>query len=318
MRIGLIDVDGHNFPNLPLMKISAWHKNHGDSVEWYQPLLGTAMHLDKVYVSKVFSFTPDYKYFINADEVIKGGTGYCIDLANGQETYRAENDIALPKDVEHVYPDYSLYSELTSNTAYGFMSRGCPRGCAFCHVGAKEGKRAYKVSDLSEFWKGQKNIILLDPNPLACKDWRNILQQLIDSGSTVDFSQGVDIRLITPEQIEMLKQIKIKSIHFAWDRYEDKDKILPKFKMFKDLTGWNYRKMTVYILTGFDTTFEEDLERVYILRDMGYSPYVMIYNKEQNPNRDKLVRLQRWVNSRFAFAVCKRFEDYDPAYRTLK
>lgn len=318
MRIGLIDVDGHNFPNLPLMKISAWHKNRGDSVDWYQPLLGSVVRLDKVYVSKVFSFTPDYKFYVNASEVISGGSGYCIDVVDGQEVYRAEKDGTLPEDVEHVYPDYSLYPELTNNTAYGFMSRGCPRGCAFCHVEAKEGKIAHKVADLSEFWKGQKNIVLLDPNPLACKDWRNILQQLIDSGANVDFSQGVDIRLMTPEQIEMLKQIKIKSIHFAWDRYEDKDKILPKFKMFKDLTGWNYRKMTVYILTGFDTTFEEDLERIYTLRDMGYSPYVMIYNKQENPNKDKLVSLQRWVNSRFAFAACKRFEDYDPAYRTLK
>lgn len=74
MKIGLIDVDGHNFPNLPLMKLSAWHKKQGDHVEWYQPLFSG--HLDRVYMSKVFTFTPDYEYFVDADEVIKGGTGY--------------------------------------------------------------------------------------------------------------------------------------------------------------------------------------------------------------------------------------------------
>lgn len=81
MRIGLIDCDGHNFPNIPLMKISAWHKKNGDSVEWYEPLLSG--HMDKVYCSKVFSFTPDYPYFIDADEVIKGGSGYSIENVGG-------------------------------------------------------------------------------------------------------------------------------------------------------------------------------------------------------------------------------------------
>ena len=63
MRIGLIDVDGHNFPNIPLMKLSTWHKSQGDSVEWYQPLFSG--HMDKVYMSKVFSFTPDYSEFVD-------------------------------------------------------------------------------------------------------------------------------------------------------------------------------------------------------------------------------------------------------------
>ena len=260
MKIGLIDVDGHNFPNLPLMKLSAQHKKQGNSVEWYEPLFSG--HMDKVYMSKVFSFTPDYEYYIDAEEIIKGGSGYCIELVNGTEVYHTENDIQLQTEIEHIYPDYSIYPELTKDTAYGFMSRGCPRGCEFCHVEEKEGRKAYKVADLEEFWKGQKNIVLLDPNPIACKEWKDILQQLIDSESWVDFSQGVDIRLMTEEKAEMIKKIKIKNIHFAWDRYEDKDKIIPKLKMFKELTGWDKRKLTVYVLTNFDTTIEQDLERI--------------------------------------------------------
>lgn len=179
--------------------------------------------LDKVYMSKVFSSTPDFQYYINADEVIKGGSGYCISFENGKEVYHKENDGQLPYEIEHIYPDYSLYPELTKDTAYGFMSRGCPRGCDFCHVEVKEGRKAYKVADLSEFWRGQKNIVLLDPNTIACKKWKDILEQLIDSGAWVDFSQGVDIRLMTEEKAEMIKQIKVKNIHFAWDRYENKE-----------------------------------------------------------------------------------------------
>lgn len=308
MKIGLIDVDGHKFPNIPLMKLSAWHKQRGDSVEWYQPLFGG--HMDRVYMSKVFSFTPEYEYYIDADEVIKGGSGYCIELVNGKEVYHSERDRKLPPEIEHIYPDYSLYPELTQDTAYGFMSRGCPRGCDFCHVAAKEGRKSYKVADLSEFWRGQKNIVLLDPNTIACADWKDILHQLIDSGAWVDFSQGVDIRIMTEEKAEMIKRIKIKNIHFAWDRYEDKDKIVPKFNMFKEMTGWDRRKMTVYVLTNFDTTIEQDLERIYILRDFGYWPYVMIYDKEHTKPTDTVRKLQRWVNMRAIFESTTKFEDY--------
>lgn len=298
MRIGLIDVDGHNFPNIPLMKLSAWHKQQGDSVEWYEPMFSG--HLDKVYMSKVFTFTPDYQYYIDADEIIKGGTGY----------FYPSGGPGLPEEIEHIYPDYSLYPELTNETAYGFLTRGCPRECDFCIVADKEGRRSRKVANLSEFWRGQKNIVLLDPNMFACKDWKELSQQLIDSRAWIDFSQGCDIRIMTKEKVSMLCEMKIKQIHFAWDRYEDKDMIVPKFGEFKEITGWDKRKMSVYVLCGYDSTFEQDLERVYILRDLGYSPYVMIYDKYKLQKGDQLKRLQRWVNSRFAFAAVEKFEDF--------
>ena len=306
MRVGLIDVDGHNYPNLPLMKISAYHKKLGDRVEWYDPMFSG--YMDKVYMSKVFSFTPDYPYFINAGEIIKGGSGYCISLVNGKEVFDKSKDIELPYEIEHIYPDYSIYN--ITDTAYGFLSRGCPRGCSFCHVEAKEGRASRKVADLSEFWNGQKNIVLCDPNILACRQWKDLLQQLIDSKAWVDFNQGLDIRLMTEEKAEMLKRIKCKNFHFAWDRYEDKEKIVPKFEMFKEITGIDYRKLGVFVLCGFDTTLKEDLERIYYLRDMGYSPYVMVYNKENLPKWHELRRIQRWVNNRIVFSKCKRFEDY--------
>lgn len=312
MRIGLIDVDGHNFPNIPLMKISAWHKSKGDTVVWYEPLIHGYPNqpLDKVYMSKVFSFTPDYEYYINAKEIKKGGSGYCIELVNGKEIYHAENDIQLPYEVEHIYPDYSLYPEFTKDTAYGFMSRGCPRGCDFCHVGVKEGRKSYKVADLSEFWRGQKNIVLLDPNTIACNEWKAILQQLIDSKAYVDFSQGVDIRLMTDEKAEMIKRIRIKNIHFAWDNYDDKEIIVPKLKKFKEITQLDKRKMTVYVLTNFNTTLKQDLERIYTIRDLGYFPDVRIYDKQSLPKGHILLKLQRWCNFRAIFETVSNFDDY--------
>lgn len=299
MRVGLIDVDGHNFPNLPLMKISAYHKSRGDSVEWYEPLFSG--HMDKVYMSKVFTFTPDYPYCINANEVIKGGTGYSYP-DGGEE---------LPEEIEHIYPDYQLYKDTFPDTAYGFLTRGCPRGCDFCIVGKKEGRCARKVADLSEFWNGQKNIVLLDANMFACKEWKDLSVQLIESGAWVDFSQGCDIRLMTDEKAEYIKRMKIKQVHFAWDRYEDKEKIVPQFKRFKEITQWDYRKLGVYVLCNFNTTFEQDLDRVYTLRELGYNPYVILYEKDKLPAKHRLKLLQRWVNNRIIFRSCKRFEEYD-------
>ena len=307
MKIGLIDVDGHNYPNLPLMKISAWHKAQGDSVEWYEPMF--TGHCDKVYMSKVFSFTPDYEYCIDADKIIKGGTGYAIELKDGKEVFNKSKDKPLSDEIEHIYPDYSLYPELTKDTAYGFLTRGCPRGCGFCHVASKEGKCSYKVADLSEFWRGQKNIVLCDPNILACKDHIELLQQLVDSGAKVEFNQGLDIRLVNDRNIELLKQIKLDRIHFAFDRWQDREIIEPRLRQFIAKTGFNKDKgkVTCYILCNFDTTLEQDIARIQLCRELRISPYPMIYDKEHaNPIYRKL---QRWCNN-YVFWNVPTFDEY--------
>ena len=292
MKIGLIDVDGHNFPNLALMKISAFHKAQGDDVDWCFPMI----HYDVVYQSKVFddTYSPDIDWIPQADKIIKGGTGYGLDNT-------------LPYEIEHIYPDYSIYPELTKDTAYGFLTRGCPRGCKFCIVAGKEGRRSVKVADLSEFWRGQKHIELLDPNLLACKDRMSLLDQLIESKAIVNFNQGLDIRLADEEVADKLGRMRIKRIHFAWDN--PKQDLTPYFKSFSEA----YRRKAsstkvAYVLTNFDSTMEQNLYRIYTLRDLGYDPYVMVYDKPNAPKEIK--NLQRWVNNKFIFRSCDRFEDY--------
>lgn len=308
MKIGLIDVDGHNYPNLPLMKISAWHKARGDSVEWYEPMFSG--HMDKVYMSKVFSFTPDYEYPIDADVIERGGSGYAIHLVDGKEVYDKSQDKDLPDEIEHIYPDYSIYPEETKDTAYGFLTRGCPRGCGFCHVAKKEGRCSIKVADLSEFWRGQKKIVLCDPNILACRDHLDLLQQLVDSKAKVNFNQGLDIRLVNDRNLELLRQIRLDSIHFAFDRWQDKDIIEPRLRAFAEKTGFNRNKgrVMVYILCNFDTTLEQDLYRIQLCRELNFAPYPMIYDKEHcNP---VYKRLQRWCNN-YIFWSCPTFEEYE-------
>lgn len=310
MKIGLIDVDGHNYPNLPLMKLSAWHKKQGDYVEWYQPLFSG--HCDKVYISKVFSFTPDYEYYIDADIIEKGGSGYCIETLNGKEIFHKDKNTELPYEIEHIYPDYSLYPEQTKGTAYGFLTRGCPRGCSFCIVKDKEGLCSHKVANLSEFWDGQKNIELLDPNILACKDWKELFKQLIESKAAVNFNQGLDIRMMTEDKAEMLSRIPIKAIHFAWDRYEDKNVIIPKFELFRKKSKIHPHNLQVYVLVGDKErkVTDNDLYRIYWLKENGFAPYVMIYEKYTLPKGHELLKLQRYVNNRFVFWKVSTFKEY--------
>lgn len=293
MKIGLIDVDGHNYPNLALMKIFAWHKANGDSVEWWN---GFA-HYDRVYMSKVFdeTYSPDVPEPVNADEIVKGGTGYGLDNK-------------LPYEIEHIYPDYSLYPKLTKDTAYGFLTRGCPRGCKFCIVAGKEGRRSVKVADLREWWNGQKNIVLMDPNTLACPQHMEILKQLEDSKAWVDINQGADARLLTEENIAALNRIKLKMIHFAWDTMEQSNTVLRGLELYKKYGKLQERNRRVYVLTNFGTTMEENLYRIYKLRELEFDPYVMVYDKPNAPAEIK--RLQRWVNNKLIWRSCKRFEDY--------
>ena len=293
MRIGLVDVDGHNFPNLCLMKLSAWHKAKGDEVEFAIPL----MKYDRIYMARVFDdiYTHDDMTAYQCDEIIKGGTGYGL-----------EN--TLPNEIEQMFPDYSLYG--ITDTAYGFLTRGCPRHCPFCIVGDKEGLVSRKVANLSQFWNGQKNIKLLDPNILASADHMDLLEQLANSKALVDFTQGLDARMLTDENIDVLKRIRIKRIHFAWDN--PKDKTVPKaLEMFSEKYGLNPKpnNVVVYLLTNYWSTHQQDLERVQWLREHFFVPYVMIYNKPSAPRETRL--LQRWVNNKIVFNKVKTFDEFD-------
>ena len=189
MKVGLVDVDGTKFPNLVLMKLSAWHKRQGDSVHLLRPddvLMGGDLFggYDKLYAACVFTENAKTAQRLESIGAQVGGTG----------TYHTRT---LPHEIEHIYPDYALYGD--TKTAYGFLTRGCPRACPFCIVAGKEGKESRKVADLSEFWSGERYIKLLDPNLLAAREHMELLGQLAESGAWTDFTQGIDARLLTAE-----------------------------------------------------------------------------------------------------------------------
>jgi len=300
MKIGLIDVDGHNFPNLALMKISAYHKAKGDSVEFVQ-FWG---HYDRVYKSKVFTFTRDVEYSFFAPEIYSGGTGY-------------NSDAVLPNEIEIMTPDYSLYPQY--DYALGYLTRGCPRNCPFCIVGEKEGYKSVTVSSVDKIWKGQKEIKLLDPNLTASVDCMHLLRSLRKTNALIDFTQGLDIRFLNNEMIELLKTMRIKRFHFAYDRLVDSKTIEQNLINFRDKTGYHkpsHNNVTVYVLVNYETSLAEDLYRLQFIRKLGFQPYVMIYNKHDLiKGKSIYFKLQRWVNNPPFFWKYSDFEAYLKAYQ---
>lgn len=308
-KIGLLS-DAVNFPSLPLMKISAYHKSKGDDVKLVTCNLEK---FDIVYISKTFNLNlkkiPQLLYLPQSDKYIQGGTGFAFEIVDGKEIYKKELDKPLKEEIENIYPDYSLYPTLTKNIAYGFLTRGCPNNCPFCIVSKKEGLCSKKVSDLNNFWKEQKEIKLLDANILACKDRENLIHQLINSKSIIDYSQGLDARLIDNDSAKLIAQTKIKMIHFAFDLMKNEQQILKGLKLFSKYFDKDAKYKRVYILTNYNTTLEEDYYRVLRVLELGYSPYVMIYQKGSHPQF--LTDLSRWSNSMYLNKSIN-FNDYIP------
>ncbi|MCD8178081.1 MAG: hypothetical protein LUE98_11915 [Tannerellaceae bacterium] len=289
MKIGLIDVDGHNFPNLALMKISSYHTGKGDTVEWVN-------HFDQydiVYKSKVFTFSPDDYTWIHANKIIFGGTGY------NTQTH-------LPSEIECMDPDYSIYPQHKFSVI--FFSRGCIRRCPFCLVPEKEGRiRSVERTALNP---AGKHIEVLDNNFFANPCWRDAVKFLNETGQYVNL-HGVDIRLMNEEQALALNSMKLKgsSIHIAWDN--PKDNIIPNLKeMLKTVKRY---KVTCYILIGYWSTPEQGYERVMKLDELGVDPFVQPYRDYKNERTPTQYEkdFAGWVNKKERFKSCD-FKDFQP------
>lgn len=307
-KVGLIS--DSTSPSLPLMKISAFHKSKGDDVKLVDDF---TEKFDLLYVSKTFNLNLKKIYDLStlppADKIIFGGSGYAIEVVDGREIYTKEKDKNLPPEIENIFPDYSLYGDLSKNTACGFLSRGCPNNCEFCIVSKKDGRCSRKVADLSSFWNMQSEIKVFDPNLLACKNREELLLQLAESKAKIEFTQGLDARFITNNTAKLICKSKIKMVHFAFDLMKNEKPILNGLRIFANHFKKDSRSKRVYILTNYNTTLQEDWYRVKRVKELGYSPYVMIYQKGTHPRF--LTDLSRWSNNMFLFQAME-FEDYIP------
>lgn len=279
MRIGLIDVDGHNkktrwgsaFPNLALMKISAWHKRQGDIVEWAEP----CVRYDVLYKSKIFCSSPDVEDIYIADEIKKGGTGYSL------------NEV-LPNEIERMQPDYSIYPWIKPREAYGFLTRGCPNKCKWCVVPKKEGAiRPYMdVDEIAQHGK-RPYLTLMDNNILAAGDYAvEQLGKIIRNGYHVDFNQAMDARLITPQYAQLLSHVKwFPYIRFGCDTHAQIAHCERALALLHE-NGWHGNAF-LYCMIMSD--FDESIARVSYWRDKLVSgektyPHVQPYLSFNDPN----------------------------------
>lgn len=285
------------FPNLALMKISAYHKKQGDIVDWYTPF----EHYDKLYMAKVFSFTQDYlQHITNTDCIEKGGTGYDITKV-------------LPLEIDRMQPDYNLYPRIDNKTAYGFLTRGCPNKCKWCVVPTKEGKIS-PYMDIEEIAvNGRKNIILMDNNVLASDYGLQQIEKIVSIGIRVDFNQGLDARLVTDDIAQLLAKVKwIKRIRFGCDtpgqiaECERATALIDKY-------GYKGEYFFYCILLN---DFKEAFSRVNHWRGKGrrFLPHCQPYRDLNNP-RQIIPQWQKdmafWVDKKQVFRTCE-FKDFEP------
>lgn len=303
MNIGLLAVDS-NYPNLSLMKISSYHKGKGDIVEWYNPF----DKYDIVYMSKIFSFTPDYgQYMTNTTQICKGGTGY--------DVYST-----LPEEIDLIKPDYSIYPSIGHKTAYGFLTRGCPNKCKWCIVPKKEGviKPYMDVEEIAI--DGRNELILMDNNILASDHGIEQIEKIIKMNESrkkkikVDFNQGLDARLVTDEIAKMLSRLKwIQQIRFGCDTPKQIEECEKACAMI-DKHGYKGEYFFYCILLD---DFDESFSRVNHWKKKGSSRYLPhcqpfrdIGNKSQIiPQWQK--DMARWTDRKHLFRSCE-FEDFEP------
>lgn len=329
LKIGIVDADlitrkKHRFPNLACMKISAYYKNNGHSVSLLRSYNEIEFY-DKVFISKVFAETPIPDGIIDLPWVEYGGTGFFYD-----------NAPPLPPEIEHIMPDYSLYSEFVSKLlgdgvrkvelkyytdfSIGFTTRGCIRGCSFCVN--KNYRACLKHSPVEEFLDSdRKYICLLDDNVLSCKDWREIFDQLNATGKRFQFKQGMDERLLTDEKCEVIFGSNwIGDYIFAFDNIKDRrlverklqlmrthTEVIPKFYVF---CGYNHDDPDVYPEGFWENDIRDVFERIRVLISHQALPYIMRYPEyKQSPYRGMYDTIARWCNQP-SFIKKKSFREF--------
>ena len=284
MKVLLIDADSI-IANLALMKLSAWHKKQGDEVKLlkldgkrynYNPVFEK---YDKVYCSIIFDKN---KGNVTGKDIIFGGVGHALESK-------------LEEEIEHIMPDYSIYPD--NEYSMGFLTRGCIRKCGFCIVPRKEGL-IHKNADLSEFYNPNlKYIMCLDNNILSYSKWKEEFEKIIATGKLITFKQGMDFRLITEEKAEWLKKLKYKGEYiFAFDNYDDYALIKRNMDLCRKY--FNNWEMKFFVLIGFNSTLQQDIERVAFLKNNQCLTYIMPFEKvHTSPNKIFYLMLKNYCNS---------------------
>lgn len=312
------------YPNLALCKIARWFREKGDEVEWYSPF---RERYEKVYMSKVFSFSPDYPYVINnAWRIVKGGTGYCIDYKTMPKDHdNVSYQVQLMEGIDRCQPDYSIYPNVPKDYAYGFLTRGCPNKCKWCVVPRKEGAiRPYMDVDEIAI-EGRTKLVLMDNNFLAAGDYAHEqLDKIIAKGYRVDFNQALDARLVDEAFARKLAKVKWldkNRIRFGCDTWAQVKECERAMEM---IIGHGFHG-EFFLYTMLNDNFQECYDRIHYWwdklqeqREKHASNWVYAYAqpyRDPNDAHQKIPQWQKdmanWVNKKAHF-VAHSFEEFEP------
>jgi len=327
MRILLVDT-GTKLPSLALMRLSTYHKALGDEVALlnFGDTTFDPGKFDQVYVSVIFTRSkPEVEKLraVYGQKVIVGGPGW--DLTT-----------RLPAEIEACRPDWNLYNseilyprirgpysrqtrmakaQMIADSGIGRLTSGCNRTCAHCRVPRMEGKLR-SASALADLINPRSNHVHLLDNSIG--DYPRALKCLAEAkkrGLVLNISQGIDVRSASLPFLQALVQTDLlgNSLYIAWDRMQDEASVLRGIGRLKPLAEAHGKEITCFVLTGFDTTFEQDRYRVEKLHELGIRPYVMPYEAMDRSDA-RMACFKRFVNA-FFFKRMDFDREYEPWLR---
>lgn len=328
MKIGFVDADlidnGTRHPNLALMKLAGYYRSLGNEVELIYDSYDRVKDYEKVFISKVFTFSKVPSWVLSLDSVTIGGTGFFEDGGSN-----------LPDEIEHHMPYYDLYKPYVDQQladgrqrsyfadyldySIGFTSRGCFRKCSFCVN--KKYNRAFRHSPVAEFLDDNRPYIYLwDDNILSLPQWEEVLDDIESTGKPFQFRQGIDLRLMTDKKAMRFTRAKYHGdFIFAFDHLSDRDIIIEKVQLWKRYTA---KVCKMYVLCAYESQDEKDIEntfeRIKILMRYGSLPYIMRYERYKISRfKDMYIQLARWCNQPQFFKK-KSFREFCIANQNYK
>ncbi|MDI6735942.1 MAG: hypothetical protein QME42_07095 [bacterium] len=299
------------FPPLGLMKISTWHKQQSDDVQYLENILFSKEkdefekkhtcycpfkeHYDIIYITSLFTYyskevVQSANYFRKRypkAEIKIGGIAATLVPDYFKENTGIEPFKGLMMDgPEFCSPDYSLFPHLRHSIS--FTTRGCPRSCSFCSVSLHEPEFILKEDWEKDIDITKNSIVFWDNNWFASPNLEKDVQKLIAFQkvgiSQIDFNQGLDCRLFDEEKAKLISKLKINPMRFAFDDYSEDGHIQKAIQLAQQ---YGFREIDVYVLYNSNFSWDDPEYFYYRINEInkaGGLSYPMRYRPINSTN----------------------------------
>jgi len=228
---------------------------------------------DKVHVSCTFTYDKPRSEYLAEQWASQG-----YDVSLGGPAYNSKGD-------EFVSGRYL-------KRGYVITSRGCNNKCWFCYVWKREGK--IRELPIVDGW------IVQDNNFLQCSEnhIRNVFAMLNRQPCKAEFTGGLEAKLLQDWHIDLLADLKPKTVFFAYDTPDDYEPLIRASRMVKPAVfSKNSHNACCYVLIGYPKdTFERAEKRLFQVLGLGLTPYAMLYRDDNGRTKKEWQKFQRlWV-----------------------